>query len=227
MLRVFLVLAAIMASAGPVLADDMEACRDKQTEAKARLEACEKVIAAGQASGKDAPGKDVSGKDLALAYAVRGQAFRVKRNYDKAIAAFSAAHDADPDDPVYVNARGFAYEQKGDDDHAMADYNLVLKMRWNFAGAFYNRGTLYMRKGALQSARRFQRRTENQAGILSRARRPRAGADHQQGFRRRAGGFCRSRTDRPGRNPGPGRSLSGLYRDGQVRSGPGRLQQRD
>jgi len=142
MLRVFLVLVATMAIAGPALADDKETCRDKQTEAKARLDACEKVIGGGQASGKD----------LALAYAVRGQAFRVKRNYDKAITAFSAAHDADPDDPVYVNARGFTYEQKGDDDHAMADYNLVLKMRWNFAGALYNRGTLYMRKGALQSA---------------------------------------------------------------------------
>jgi hypothetical protein len=52
---------------------------------KARLEACEKVIGGGQASGKDL----MSGKDLALAYAVRGQAFRVKRNYDKAITAFS------------------------------------------------------------------------------------------------------------------------------------------
>ena len=142
MSRVFFVLVATMAIAGPVLADDMETCRDKQADAKARLDACEKVIAAGQTSGKD----------LALAYAVRGQAFRVKRNYDKAITAFSAAHDADPDDPAYINARGFTHEQKGDDDHAMADYNLVLQMRWNFAPAFYNRGTLYMRKGALQSA---------------------------------------------------------------------------
>ena len=141
MLRVLFGLLVAVAIAGPALADDMETCRDKQTEAKARLDACEKVIAAGQA-----------GKDLALAYAVRGQAFRVKRNYDKAIATFSAAHDADPDDPAYLNARGFTYEQKGDDDHAMADYNLVLQMRWNFAPALYNRGTLYMRKGALQSA---------------------------------------------------------------------------
>jgi tetratricopeptide (TPR) repeat protein len=120
-----------------VLADDMATCRDKQAEAKARLDACEKVLAAGQAPGKDS----MSGKDLAIAYAVMGQAFRVKRNYDKAITAFSAAHDADPDDPVYLNTRGFTYEQKGDDDHAMADYNLVLQMRWNFAPALYNRGT--------------------------------------------------------------------------------------
>jgi tetratricopeptide (TPR) repeat protein len=152
MLRVFLVLVVTLAIAGPALADDMATCRDKQTEAKARLDACEKVLAAGKAQGKDLTGKDLTGKDLAVAYAVRGQAFRVKRNYDMAITAISAAHDADPGDPVYLNMRGFTYEQKGDDDHAMADYNLVLQMRSNFAPAFYNRGTLHMRKGALQSA---------------------------------------------------------------------------
>src|SRR5580692_9978658 len=107
MLRVFFGLVVTLVIAGPVLADDMATCRDKQIEAKARLDACEKVIAAGL----------VTGKDLAIAYAVRGQAFRVKRNYDKAITAFSAAHDADPGDPAYLNARGFVYEQKGDDDH--------------------------------------------------------------------------------------------------------------
>jgi tetratricopeptide (TPR) repeat protein len=150
MLRALLVSAVILvvstlrpAMAGPTLADDMETCRNRQTEDKAaRLDACERVITAGQASGKD----------LARAYAVSGQEFQRKRNYDKAIAAFSAAHDADPDDPNYINARGFCYEQKGDDDHAMADYNIALQMRSNFFAAFYNRGTLYMRKGALQSA---------------------------------------------------------------------------
>jgi tetratricopeptide (TPR) repeat protein len=83
---------------------------------------------------------------------MRGRAFRLKRNYDKAIAAFDAAHAADPGDPGYLNARGFVYEAKGDDEHAMADYNLALQMRPNFGYAVYNRGTLYLRKGALQSA---------------------------------------------------------------------------
>jgi tetratricopeptide (TPR) repeat protein len=150
MLRAFLVSAVLLvvssvgpAVAGPTPADDLATCRDKQTEDKAaRLEACEKVIAAKQATGKD----------LALAYAVRGQTFGQKRNYDKAIEAFSAAHDADPDEPNYVNARGFAYEQKGDDDHAMADYNLVLQMRPRSPLALFNRGTLFMRKGAPQAA---------------------------------------------------------------------------
>jgi tetratricopeptide (TPR) repeat protein len=141
---VLLVVATLRpAIAGPTLADDMELCRNKQTDDKAaRLDACERVIAAKQAPGKD----------MALAYAVRGQEFQRKRNYDKAIAAFSAAHDADPDEANYINARGFSYESKGDDDHAMADYNLVLQMRPRAPLALYNRGTLYMRKSALQSA---------------------------------------------------------------------------
>ncbi len=143
MLRAFLVAIVTLAIAGPALADDdMDACRDHQTEAKARLEACEKVIAAGQ----------VTGKDLGVAYDVRGQAFTHRRNYDKAIAAFDAAHEADPDNPDYIDARGWAYEQKGDEEHAMADYNAVLQDHANAAVVLNHRGTLYMRKGVVQSA---------------------------------------------------------------------------
>jgi tetratricopeptide (TPR) repeat protein len=144
MLRAFLVLVVALAIAGPVLADDMATCRDKQAEAKAkaRLDACEKVLAAGQAPGKD----------LAIANYVRGQVFRTKGNYDRAISAFDAAHTADPDNPEYITFRGLAYEEKGDDDHAMADYNLVLQTHPKAGRAFYNRDTLYLRKAALQSA---------------------------------------------------------------------------
>jgi tetratricopeptide (TPR) repeat protein len=142
MLRALFVSAVLVALAGPALADDMDTCRDRQTEAKARLDACENVIAAAQ----------VSGKDLAIAYDVRGQALLLKRNSDKAIAAYEAAHAADPDNPNYINGRGRAYEDKGDDAHAMADYNLALQMRPNSPLAHNNRGTLYLRQGAIQSA---------------------------------------------------------------------------
>ena len=52
----------------------------------------------------------------------------------------------------YIDARGIAYERKGEDDLAMADYNLALQKRPNFAAAYNNRGTVNLRKGALQSA---------------------------------------------------------------------------
>jgi len=143
MLRALFVAMVTLAIAGPALADDdMDACRDRQTEAKARLDACEKVIAAGQ----------VTGKDLAIANDTRGWIFVRRRNYDKAIAAFDAALAADPDNQNYQVSRGWAYQSKGDDDHAMADYNAVLQAHPNAAGALNNRGTLYLRKGALQSA---------------------------------------------------------------------------
>jgi tetratricopeptide (TPR) repeat protein len=142
MLRALFVSAAVVAIAGPALADDLDLCRDRQTEAKARLDACEKIVAAGQATAKD----------LGIANFVRGQAFVSKGNNDKAVAAFDAAHAADPDALEYVTWRGLAYERKGDDDHALADYNLVLQARPQAALARNFRGTLHFCKGALQSA---------------------------------------------------------------------------
>jgi tetratricopeptide (TPR) repeat protein len=142
MSRLLFGLALMLAATLPASADDMDSCRDRQTEAKARLDACEKAIAGGK----------IAGKDLGIAQSVRGNALLAKRDNDKAIAAFGAAHDADPDNTGYLISRGVGYEDKGDDDHAMADYNLVLQMRPNTALALNNRGTLYLRKGAFQSA---------------------------------------------------------------------------
>jgi tetratricopeptide (TPR) repeat protein len=142
MLRLLLISIITLAISGLACADDLETCRDRQAEAKARADACENLISAGKTSGRD----------LGIAYYVRGSAFVSKRNYDKAIAAFDAAHTADQNVLDYINWRGIAYERKGDDDHAMADYNLALQMRPNYASALNNRGTIHLRKGAFQSA---------------------------------------------------------------------------
>jgi len=137
-----LVLFLGQAVAGPLLGDDVATCRERQTDFKARLDACERIIAAGQ----------VKGKDLAVALAVRGEGLSQKRDYDKALAAFNSAVEADPENIRIVNGRGWTYERKGQDDLAMADYNLALQKQPNFALAYNNRGTLFLRKGALQSA---------------------------------------------------------------------------
>jgi tetratricopeptide (TPR) repeat protein len=142
MLRVLFMSAVVLAIAGPALADDMDICRDRQAEHKARFEACEKIIAAGQATGKD----------LATAYVVRGLTLEGKRVYDKAIVAFNAALQADPDNAAILDSRGWAYERTGQDDLAMADYNFALQKRPNYGIAYNHRGTLYLRKQALQSA---------------------------------------------------------------------------
>jgi tetratricopeptide (TPR) repeat protein len=142
MLRVLFVSLLTLTLAAPALADDLETCRDRQADAKLRTTACESLLNSGK----------LAGKDLGIALSVRGNALLAKRELDKAIAAYSAAREADPDTVAYLNSRGIAYERKGDDDHAMADYNLALQMRPVYGSAYNNRGTLYLRKGALQSA---------------------------------------------------------------------------
>ena len=149
MLRALFVSAVILTGsavtavkADPTLGSDLETCRDRQTDVKVRQDACEKVLAAGQASGKD----------LSIALAVHGNALMNKGDNDQAIAAYSAAHDADPDNVGIIDQRGIAYERKGQDDLAMADYNLALQKQPRFGAAYNNRGTIYLRRGALQSA---------------------------------------------------------------------------
>jgi hypothetical protein len=66
------------ALAEPQLGDDAATCRERQPDAQARQDACERVIA----DGKAAP------KDIALAYAIRGEALLKKRNLDKAIESY-------------------------------------------------------------------------------------------------------------------------------------------
>jgi tetratricopeptide (TPR) repeat protein len=143
MSRILTAMIAMLAMTAPALAAaDLDTCRDVAADATLRLPACEAVIAEGK----------VSGKSIAAAYQVRGDALMKKRDYDGAIAAFSAAHDADPDNVGYLNSRGIAYNNKGDDEHAMADFNECLRARPNLASALNNRGIVFLRKGELQNA---------------------------------------------------------------------------
>jgi tetratricopeptide (TPR) repeat protein len=143
MLRAFLLFVVTLVVTGPALAaGDIDTCRDVGAEPVARLTACESVIL----------DDTITGKPKAYAFRFHGDALVKKRDYDGAIAAFGAAHDADPDNIFYLNARGIAYSNKGDEEHALADYDLCLKLRPNFASAHNNRGNIFMRRGDLQRA---------------------------------------------------------------------------
>src|SRR5579872_5206527 len=104
----------VQAAADPQLADDMTTCRERQNDLKTRLVACEKLLAGGT----------LAGKDLAVALNVRGMAFMARRDADKAIVAYNSSVEADPDNAGTLVLRGWAYQRKGQDDQAMADYNL-------------------------------------------------------------------------------------------------------
>ncbi|MGY8677405.1 caspase family protein [Bradyrhizobium sp. UFLA05-153] len=148
MLRVVsLILLILLSSAPAVLADpqlgdDLETCRERKIDLPTRFTACENLL------GSDR----VTGKDKSIALTVRGFTLLNKRDFDHALEAFAAARDADPDNMVALDGQAQAHQRKGQDDLAMADYNLVLQKRPNYGGAYNDRGTLYLRKGALQSA---------------------------------------------------------------------------
>ncbi|WP_369721499.1 caspase family protein [Bradyrhizobium sp. LLZ17] len=139
---VILVTGAAIAAAEPPEGDDLATCRDRQAETQARATACDNLLNADR----------VTGKDKAVALGVRGNTLIGKHDYDHAIEVLSSAIEADPDNVVIVNLRGVAYERKGQDDLALADYNLAIRKRATYGVPYSNRGTIQLRKGALQSA---------------------------------------------------------------------------
>src|SRR5262249_33810147 len=60
--------------------------------------------------------------------------------------------ELDPDNATLLNARGLAYSNKGDEEHALADFDLALQKRPNFGAPYNNRGLIFMRRGELQRA---------------------------------------------------------------------------
>lgn len=137
-----LISGAAIAAAEPQASDDLAICRDRQAEAQARATACDNLLNADK----------VTGKDKSIALSSRGNTLINKRDYIHAIEVLSTAVDLDPDNVMALNLRGLAYERRGQDDLAMADYNLALQKRPTYGVPYNNRGTIHLRRNALQSA---------------------------------------------------------------------------
>ncbi|MGY8638699.1 tetratricopeptide repeat protein [Bradyrhizobium sp. 14AA] len=131
-----------IAAADPQAGDDLAICRDRQAETQARATACDNLLKADK----------VTGKDKGVALSVRGNTLINKRDYVHAIETLSMAVDLDSDNVVTLNLRGLAYERTGQDDLAMADYNLALQKRPAYGVPYNNRGVIHLRRNALQSA---------------------------------------------------------------------------
>ena len=143
MLRTLLLGLVMLAATGPAqAAGDIDTCRNATAEPVARLAACESVIA----------DEKITGPSRAAAFWYRGDSLVKKRDYDGAIAAFTASHEIAPQNINVINARGIAYSYKGDDERALADYDLCLQLRPTYGSAYNNRGLIFMRRGELQRA---------------------------------------------------------------------------
>ena len=145
MWRIITLVVAMLFAAGPARAAseiEIGTCRNREAEPAARLAACEAVIADDR----------ITERLRASAHWVRGEALMKKRDYDGAIAAYSAALDLVPDHANYINSRGLAYSGKGDDEHALADYARSSKLDPDYSSPYNNRGLIFMRQGDLQRA---------------------------------------------------------------------------
>lgn len=86
-------------------------------------------------------------KGLAFAFYRRGTAFRMRNEFDRAIADYDQSIKLDPDGyDAYVD-RGWAYHLKGDFDRAIEDHSEAIRLDPDNERAFVMRGAAWQRKG--------------------------------------------------------------------------------
>src|SRR6266699_3811346 len=91
-----------------------------------RIDGCSAVIKAARDKGDK----------LAEAFNNRGVGYRLKGDYDRAIAE---AIKLNAKFAIAYNNRGVAYDKNGEYDRAIHDYNQAIKLKTDFAPAFDNR----------------------------------------------------------------------------------------
>jgi len=130
-----IVAVALLTSSGTADANDQDTCFKESGDIA--IAACTRAITAG----------NLSGHTLAVTYDNRGEEYKDKRDYDRAMADFNEAIRHDPKWEVPVIARGFVYFQKGDLDRALADFAQAIRLNPKNTLAYNNRGHVYLKKG--------------------------------------------------------------------------------
>jgi tetratricopeptide (TPR) repeat protein len=73
----------------------------------------------------------------------RGISYYDKRDYDRAIADYTAAIQLNLNESTAFNNRGNTYKAKGDLDRAIADFSRAIRINPRSAVAYFNRGIAY------------------------------------------------------------------------------------
>ena len=150
--KVFFTAAALtvvlMAMAAPARAVEFKTnavrCNNDKTDPDLRIGACTWLLNSGR----------LAEKSISSAYNNRGNAYRRKGQYDRAIADHTQAIKLNPKYAGAYNNRGYAYDGKGEYDRAIADYGTAIGLNPKYAMAYKNRGNVYLRKGDHDAAMR-------------------------------------------------------------------------
>ena len=122
--------------------DEIRRCDSDGSHPDIRIVACTRNIQSGR----------FTGDNLAVAFTNRGLAYKMKGQWDRAIADYSEALRLKSDDAQVFNNRGNAYYHKGQLDRAMKDYDEAIRLQPDLAEAFGNRGNVYRKKGQFDRA---------------------------------------------------------------------------
>jgi tetratricopeptide (TPR) repeat protein len=90
----------------------------------------------------------LGGKDLAVAFAIRGSAYRAGGELRRAVQDYDQAAKLNPNDTDVFFRRGIAHGMLGNADRATDDFNQAIKLAPDHVGAFYSRGLTYSNKAS-------------------------------------------------------------------------------
>src|SRR5262245_15878785 len=101
-----------------------------------RIDGCSAVIKAARDKGDK----------LAEAFTNRGVGYRLKGDYERALADYNQAIKLNAKFAAAYNNRGVAYDKRGEYDRAILDYEQAIKLKPSAEG-YFNRGNAQLGKG--------------------------------------------------------------------------------
>ena len=106
-----------------------------------QIRACSRIIESGRLFGKP-----IDNYNLSILHANRGNGYRGKRQFDRAIAEYDKAIRINPSFADNYYNRAITYRDKGQIDRAIADYGHAIRRNPRHANAYYNRAIIYRDK---------------------------------------------------------------------------------